>query len=330
MLSRNITVRTALESDLDGVRALIAGNVDGAVVTTTKPERFDAMIASGEYRPEWIRVADDDGRLVAAAVFWGFAARRSTRWRSTRWSPQPDVDDAGDDLGRPHPVRGRRPAGCRADGVPHLPARNLARRPGDRDARSRPGSPPPPMPASPTSWNASGTSGPPTWASRTGRRGWSCGRNPTTPRGCGCSPRSPTARLDATTKDEVRRLGVVGYAEAELSMYASMPGDRSWWRFAYDKAGDLVGFAMPSRNNGGPVVGYLGVLPGASRPRLRRRSPRRDHRRPRRLRRASGSSPTPTRRTCRWRPRSTGPATTGSASAWSRAPVRRLKFYVVS
>jgi RimJ/RimL family protein N-acetyltransferase len=67
--------------------------------------------------------------------------------------------------------------------------------------------------------------------------------------------------LDAGTRDEVRRLGLVGYAEAEVELYKSMPGERSWWRFAYDQAGDLVGFAMPSRNNGGPVVGFLGVLP---------------------------------------------------------------------
>jgi RimJ/RimL family protein N-acetyltransferase len=40
-----------------------------------------------------------------------------------------------------------------------------------------------------------------------------------------------------------------------------MPGDRSWWRLAYDGAGELVGFAIPSANGGGPVVGYLGVRP---------------------------------------------------------------------
>ena len=35
----------------------------------------------------------------------------------------------------------------------------------------------------------------------------------------------------------------------------------AWWRLAYDGDGKLVGFAMPSANNGGPVVGYLGVVP---------------------------------------------------------------------
>ena len=40
-----------------------------------------------------------------------------------------------------------------------------------------------------------------------------------------------------------------------------MPGDRDWWRLAYDADGKLVGFEMPSANAGGPTVGYLGVLP---------------------------------------------------------------------
>jgi GNAT superfamily N-acetyltransferase len=44
-------------------------------------------------------------------------------------------------------------------------------------------------------------------------------------------------------------------------MYKSMPGDRDLWRLAFDGDGDLVGFALPTANAGGPVVGYLGVVP---------------------------------------------------------------------
>ena len=67
--------------------------------------------------------------------------------------------------------------------------------------------------------------------------------------------------LDAATAREIARLGVEGAAREELEIYKSMPGDRSWWRLAYDADGKLIGFAIPSANNGGPVVGYLGVLP---------------------------------------------------------------------
>jgi ribosomal protein S18 acetylase RimI-like enzyme len=66
--------------------------------------------------------------------------------------------------------------------------------------------------------------------------------------------------LDAATARAVARVGVQGAAREDLEIYKSMPGERSWWRLAYDADGALVGFALPSANNGGPVVGYLGVL----------------------------------------------------------------------
>nr|WP_275402514.1 GNAT family N-acetyltransferase [Streptomyces sp. SID13031] len=66
--------------------------------------------------------------------------------------------------------------------------------------------------------------------------------------------------LDASTARSVARVGVEGTAKEELEIYQSMPGERSWWRLTYDASGSLVGFALPSANNGGPVVGYLGVL----------------------------------------------------------------------
>jgi RimJ/RimL family protein N-acetyltransferase len=67
--------------------------------------------------------------------------------------------------------------------------------------------------------------------------------------------------LDAATARSIARLGVEGEAREALELYKSMPGDRGLWRLAYDEDGKLIGFAMPSANAGGPVVGYLGVLP---------------------------------------------------------------------
>lgn len=69
------------------------------------------------------------------------------------------------------------------------------------------------------------------------------------------------ASLDAATARDVARLGVEGAAREELKLYKMMPGDRDWWRLGYDADGRLVGFAIPSANAGGPVVGYLGVVP---------------------------------------------------------------------
>jgi len=40
-----------------------------------------------------------------------------------------------------------------------------------------------------------------------------------------------------------------------------MAGSREWWQLAYTTTGELIGFALPSANEGGPVVGYQGVVP---------------------------------------------------------------------
>lgn len=50
-------------------------------------------------------------------------------------------------------------------------------------------------------------------------------------------------------------------ARTDLEVYTAMPGRRDWWRVARDDDREIVGFALPSANNGGPVVGQLGVLP---------------------------------------------------------------------
>ncbi|MEU8893858.1 GNAT family N-acetyltransferase [Streptomyces sp. NPDC048442] len=69
--------------------------------------------------------------------------------------------------------------------------------------------------------------------------------------------------LDATTRQESERVGAEQQARTDVEFYRDhMLGDRSWWRVARTPAGEVVGFGLPSRNHGGPVVGYLGVLPG--------------------------------------------------------------------
>ncbi len=69
--------------------------------------------------------------------------------------------------------------------------------------------------------------------------------------------------LDVTTRREVAALGADRQAREDMGIYLSMPGDRTWWRLAYTAAGGrLAGMILPNRNTYGAVVGYLGVLPG--------------------------------------------------------------------
>jgi ribosomal protein S18 acetylase RimI-like enzyme len=67
--------------------------------------------------------------------------------------------------------------------------------------------------------------------------------------------------LDRETRDGVAKLGVEGQARETLSCYRGMRGDRDWWRMAYTADGNLVGFTIPSANEDGHVIGYLGVVP---------------------------------------------------------------------
>ena len=107
-------------------------------------------------------------------------------------------------------------------------------------------------------------------------------------------------------------------------MYKSMPGDRAWWRLAYDADGKLIGFEIPSANAGGPVVGYLGVLP--------------EHRGHRYIDdllaeithqlaetgRRAHHGPTPTSATCRW-PRASNARDTGTSRSAGCCPSRRAE-----
>ncbi|MGW4380488.1 GNAT family N-acetyltransferase [Kitasatospora sp. NPDC004531] len=68
--------------------------------------------------------------------------------------------------------------------------------------------------------------------------------------------------LDATTTREAMLLGPEVQARNDLAFYRDdMLGERSWWRIARTSTGKVVGFGVPSHNSTTPVVGYLGVLP---------------------------------------------------------------------
>ncbi|MFJ1766654.1 GNAT family N-acetyltransferase [Amycolatopsis sp. NPDC088138] len=67
--------------------------------------------------------------------------------------------------------------------------------------------------------------------------------------------------LDAHVRRTVAEHGVEAAAQEDLDIMRWMPAPREWWRLAYTREGDLVGFALPSRNYYDPVVGYIAVVP---------------------------------------------------------------------
>ncbi|MFD6418496.1 GNAT family N-acetyltransferase [Streptomyces sp. NPDC060194] len=260
-------LRPAVESELDVFLPLI---VTDPVSPAMSPANYRAKLATGEYRPEWTWLAEeDDGRVVAVAVWWGPSAAQ-----------EPGALDGvfvADSVG----VGEQRVA----------VAAELLRTAHDAFAKAGQKSPPAFHIFLPGDWRDRPEVGAELgWrreaAERVGltaelerlRYEWTAD--------AGLPAASPRLRfrpetddevfvdlfrqvldgsLDAGSLQEAEELGAEAYARADVAFYRDdMLGERDWWRVAEDAAtGEVVGFGLPSRNPGFPVVGYLGVLPAA-------------------------------------------------------------------
>lgn len=69
--------------------------------------------------------------------------------------------------------------------------------------------------------------------------------------------------LDTLTRRNLEQMGPEAQAQDDLDFYTDLPGDRSAWRLAHDRDGQLVGLAIPSRTAYDASVSYLGVVPEA-------------------------------------------------------------------
>ncbi|NUT38134.1 MAG: GNAT family N-acetyltransferase [Hamadaea sp.] len=250
-------IRPSIEADLDHILALIADKS----VNTAHPERYLEFLAGGQYSPETTWVAVDAEQIVAVAVWWGF----------------------GGDGHRPLALDGLFAAPGTADPVPvwtdlikqvlaEVPAKaeppsyHLFLAPDWRDDAEVQVALRPRLAAA----HAAGM----TAAIERLRFEW-LSSTPVPARSQRLTFRAEpddeafldvfkrvaAGSLDAATRDQIARAGLDAMAREDLEIYTSMPGERSWWKLAYDVDGDLVGFGIPSRNNAGPVVGYLGVVP---------------------------------------------------------------------
>lgn len=239
----------------------------GEVGVWADADTFRRRLATGEYRPERVWIAEDDGVPRAVAAWWG--------------APGQDAPAVLDTLHVPHSegageARAALAAGLlsaahtafAAQGRPTPPEYHVLLPP---DWRARPDA------VAALAWRREA-------ASRAGltsalerlRYEWT--------RETGGVPR-PSGRLrfcpepddevfvdlfrrvldgtlDAGSHAEAQQIGAEAQARADVAFYRdAMRGDRSWWRVARTPGGDPVGFAVPSRNPGSHVVGYLGVLP---------------------------------------------------------------------
>ncbi|MFF0264896.1 GNAT family N-acetyltransferase [Kribbella sp. NPDC004536] len=248
-----MTIRNTVEADLDTIFALI----EQKSVNTVTAERYRDSVAAGYYKHEWTWVAEENGEIRALAIWWGVPGEQ-----------HPYSIDGLYYVGDDDPVPTwtellKHAVASRPDGQ-EPPEYHFFL---DSDWEDKPDV----VAALEPRAQAAAAVGMTTVTDRL-RYEWKPAY--------GLPPRSTrlrfepaddeafvdvfmrvsTGSLDAATAREIARVGVEQAAREELAGYKSMPGDRGLWRLAYDGA-ELVGFAMPSANAGGPVVGYLGVVP---------------------------------------------------------------------
>ena len=265
-------IRSATKADLDRILAFPVTERAGQV----SAGRYRDGLACHQYRPEWTWIAEDAGRILARAIWWGFAA--------AAYPLALDCVDAA-----PGATTAGTTAVPSAAGRAALAADLIA---AGQQALHRPDSPatagyeinlPSGWRSDPAVVAAFG------WrrdaAARAGltdeleriRFEWTAGAG--LPRSSGRLVYRPepddgrfaevfrqiaAGSLDVTTRREVALLGAARQARADMGIYLAMPGERDWWRLAYTAAdGQLAGMILPNQStDGGAVVGYLGVLPG--------------------------------------------------------------------
>ncbi|WP_250009231.1 GNAT family N-acetyltransferase [Actinoplanes sp. M2I2] len=236
--------RTMVETDLD----LILTCLTEPSVNTTTRERFVAYLESGGYRPAWTWLAVDGESVAGLAVWWGFPDGDKPLALDCLWAA-PAVAD-------PVPLW----AGLIRQ-VPPPVEYHIFTQPSRRDD-----------PEITTRLAAAAEAGLTTVTERFRYEWTSAQPRPERSARLTFRPGSDedfadafeqisVGSLDVATLEGLARVGARAQALEDVEFYKSMPGPRDRWRLAFDSSDALVGCALPSANAGGPVVGYLGVLP---------------------------------------------------------------------
>jgi RimJ/RimL family protein N-acetyltransferase len=251
-------LRPTTDADLDRVLGCCSPGLAGSVAAGT----YRAGLAYREYRPEWTWVAEEDGQILARAIWWGWsdaehpmaldgidvrgsvagragfaarllaAAHDAFRAAGTERLPEFDLSLPNDWRTDPAVVRSlgwRRRAASLAGLTDELERLRYAWTP------------------------AAGVPG------RPGRL--TLRAEPDDDVFLDALRRVAAGSLDVTTRRAIAARGAERQARDDMQLYLDMPGDRAWWRLAYTRDGALAGLAIPCRNARVSTVGYLGVVP---------------------------------------------------------------------
>ncbi|MFI5669902.1 dihydrofolate reductase family protein [Streptomyces sp. NPDC051704] len=252
-----LLLRPTTEADLDRVTAVTVDEPVGWIPA----DRYLEEIKEGMYRPEWTWIAEQDGRVVARALWWGRATSEHPLALDCLYVDPSVADRAA--LGA-----ALISAGLRAfaeQGAARPPLYNLTLPNGWRED---------PATAAAADWrrDAALAAGLTDVVERL-RLEWtpeaglpaSSGRlvftEGTDEEFLDVFRRIAVGSLDGETRRNLATMGPEATAREEVDFYLGCPGERSWWRIARTPDGRVAGLALPSATPYGRNVGYLGVVP---------------------------------------------------------------------
>ena len=250
--------RPTIGADLDRVLACTVTEP----ISWIPPDRYRAELADRQYRPEWTWIAEDNGQILARALWWGMSDSAHPLALDCVYVH----DSVPDRVGLAAALLAAAHDAFRAQGTQKLPEYDLNL---------------------PTGWHSdpavcAAVGGRRAAAARAGLSGdlerlryeWTSGAGLPDSSGrltfrpepddelfLAALRRIAVGSLDGKTRKNVAAFGADRQAREDMDLYRSMPGEREWWRLAYTADGRLAGLAMPNCNPYGPVVGYLGVVP---------------------------------------------------------------------
>jgi ribosomal protein S18 acetylase RimI-like enzyme len=250
-------IRSATPPDFDAILAIEQSDV----VSPLDPVRVGADLALRRHRLEWTWIAEERGRLVAFALWWGLDDSAQPTVLTQLWVSPEAADPAATAGALLHTAVGQ----LRQDGLTSVPDVELDLPAGwQDDAATR----------AAVAWRreACRRIGVTDWNERR-QQEWT--RDRPVPPNSGRLHYAPASdeeflavfrrvavgSLDVLTRRTLAELGPDGQAQDDLDFYLSLPGDRSLWSSATDRDGAVVGFAIPSRSAYDASVSYLGVAP---------------------------------------------------------------------
>ncbi|MFF2401655.1 dihydrofolate reductase family protein [Streptomyces goshikiensis] len=252
-----ILLRPTTEADLDRVTAVTVDEPVGWIPA----DRYLEELKEGMYRPEWTWIAEQDGRVVARALWWGRATSEHPVALDCLYV-DPSVADRA--------ALGSRliSAGLRAfaeQGAAKLPLYNLTLPNGWRED---------PATVAAADWRRDAALGAGLtdvverlrleWTPEAGlpaSRGRLVFTEGTDEEFLDVFRRIAVGSLDGETRRNLVERGAEATAREEVDFYLSCPGERSWWRLARTPDGKVAGLALPSATPYSRNVGYLGVVP---------------------------------------------------------------------